>query len=228
MGPDRKITKYPRAATLAAGLFWLAVWQLAAWRVGQKIFLPSPLSVLESLWQLVRGPRYLFEVTEQGGDLEGEYVTAALPYIYGLFAEETTEENGAVRSTHQMYVVDANQTQYMALQLDPDRYQEAERLYEETWTYIESGSEADLPVPLQVTGRLSLMEDPDLVAYYEDMFGGEVSADEVSYWMLEDGLLEGMRRGEGVADDAVSFSRVFAVVAGRVLADCVEAEGRKI
>ena len=45
---------------------------------------------------------------------------------------------------------------------------------------------------------------------------------------VEDGLLEGMRRGEGGADDAVSFSRVFAVVAGRVLADCVEAEGRKI
>ena len=149
----------------------------------------------KSLWQLVRGPRYLFEVTEQGGDLEGEYVTAALPYIYGLFAEETTEENGAVRSTHQMYVVDANQTQYMALQLDPDRYQEAERLYEETWTYIESGSEADLPVPMQVTGRLTLMEDPDLVAYYEDMFGGEVSADEVSYWMLEDGLLEAGQPG---------------------------------
>ena len=96
-----------------------------------------------------------------------------------------------------MYVVDANQTQYMALQLDPDRYQEAERLYEETWTYIESGSEADLPVPMQVTGRLTLMEDPDLVAYYEDMFGGEVSADEVSYWMLEDGLLEAGQPGTG-------------------------------
>ena len=45
---------------------------------------------------------------------------------------------------------------------------------------------------------------------------------------VEDGLLEGMRRGGGGADDAVAFSRVFAVVAGRVLADCVEAEGRKI
>ena len=45
---------------------------------------------------------------------------------------------------------------------------------------------------------------------------------------VEDGLLEGMRRGEGGADDAVSFSRVFSVVAGRVLADCVEAEGKKI
>ena len=39
------------------------------------------------------------------------------------------------------------------------------------------------------------MEDPDLVAYYEDMFGGEVSADEVSYWMLEDGLLEAGQPG---------------------------------
>ena len=58
MGPDRKITKYPRAATLAAGLFWLAVWQLAARRGGQKIFLPSPLCVLESLGQV--GPTLSF------------------------------------------------------------------------------------------------------------------------------------------------------------------------
>lgn len=65
-----------------------------------------------------------------------------------------------MRSTHQMYVVDANQTQYMALQLDPDRYQEAERLYEETWTYIESGSEADLPVPCRSPAVCPLWRTP--------------------------------------------------------------------
>ena len=43
----------------------------------------------------------------------------------------------------------------------------------------------------------------------------------------EDALLEAMRRGEGV-DDVVAFSRTFAFVAGRVLDDCVEAEGKKI
>lgn len=43
----------------------------------------------------------------------------------------------------------------------------------------------------------------------------------------EDALLEAMRRGEGV-DDVVAFSRAFAFVAGWVLDDCVEAEGKKI
>lgn len=148
----------------------------------------------KSLWQLVRGPRQLFVVTEEGSP-EGEYVTAELPYIYGLFAEETTEENGTVRSSHQMYVVDANQAQYMALQLDPDRYAEADALYEQTWAYMASGSEADRPVPMRVTGRLARMQDADLVQYYEDMFGGDVSADAVSYWILEDGLLEAGQPG---------------------------------
>ena len=36
-----------------------------------------------------------------------------------------------------------------------------------------------------------------------------------------------MKRGKG-ADDVVAFSRVFSVVARRVLDDSVEAEGKKI
>ena len=44
---------------------------------------------------------------------------------------------------------------------------------------------------------------------------------------VEDGLVDAVRRC-GDTDDAVAFSRVFAVVAGRVLEDRVEAEGKKI
>ena len=44
---------------------------------------------------------------------------------------------------------------------------------------------------------------------------------------VEDGMIEAMRRGVG-ADDVVAASRVLAIVAGRVLEDSVEAEGRKI
>ena len=44
---------------------------------------------------------------------------------------------------------------------------------------------------------------------------------------VEDGLVDSMKRGKG-ADDAVVFSRVFSVVARRVLDDSVEAEGKKI
>ena len=44
---------------------------------------------------------------------------------------------------------------------------------------------------------------------------------------VENGLVDAVRRGKG-ADDVVAFSRVFAVVAGRVLEDRVEAEGRRI
>lgn len=44
---------------------------------------------------------------------------------------------------------------------------------------------------------------------------------------VEDGMMEAMRRGVG-ADDVVAASRVLAIVAGRVLEDSVEAEGKKI
>ena len=44
---------------------------------------------------------------------------------------------------------------------------------------------------------------------------------------VEDGLVEEMRRGRN-ASDSVAFSRVFSVVARRVLEDSVETEGRKI
>ena len=37
---------------LAALAFWLAVWQLAAWRVGRELFLPAPLTVLRRLAEL--------------------------------------------------------------------------------------------------------------------------------------------------------------------------------
>ena len=44
---------------------------------------------------------------------------------------------------------------------------------------------------------------------------------------VEDGLLGGLLCGGGT-EDAVAFSRMFALVAGRVLEDCLAAEGKKI
>jgi len=37
---------------LAGAAFWLAVWQLAAWRVGVELLLPAPLTVAQRLWAL--------------------------------------------------------------------------------------------------------------------------------------------------------------------------------
>ena len=35
-------------------LFWIAVWGFAAWRVGNTLLFPDPLSVLRALWQLLQ------------------------------------------------------------------------------------------------------------------------------------------------------------------------------
>ena len=39
-------------------LFWLAVWQLAAWKIDKELFLPAPVAVLDSLRRLVVQPLF--------------------------------------------------------------------------------------------------------------------------------------------------------------------------
>lgn len=47
-------TTSPKLRAATAGLFWLAVWQLAAWRINSPLFLPGPLAVAGRLGQLVQ------------------------------------------------------------------------------------------------------------------------------------------------------------------------------
>lgn len=43
----------PKMRTAAATLFWVAVWQFAAWQVASPLFLPGPLAVARRLCQLI-------------------------------------------------------------------------------------------------------------------------------------------------------------------------------
>lgn len=45
-------TTSPKLRTAAAILFWLALWQFAAWQVNSPLFLPGPLAVARRLGQL--------------------------------------------------------------------------------------------------------------------------------------------------------------------------------
>lgn len=47
-------TMSPKIRTAAAILFWLAVWQAAAWRVDSLLFLPGPWTVAVRLMELAR------------------------------------------------------------------------------------------------------------------------------------------------------------------------------
>lgn len=46
------IVKNKAFQKISALLFWLAVWQLGAWKVGKEVLLPAPLSVLKTLFGL--------------------------------------------------------------------------------------------------------------------------------------------------------------------------------
>jgi len=45
-------TMSPKLRVAAATLFWVAVWQFAAWQINSPLFLPTPLSVARRLSQL--------------------------------------------------------------------------------------------------------------------------------------------------------------------------------
>ena len=45
-------TMSPKLRTASAILFWVAVWQFAAWQVNSPLFLPGPLAVAERLGEL--------------------------------------------------------------------------------------------------------------------------------------------------------------------------------
>ena len=45
-------TMSPKLRTASAILFWVAVWQFAAWQINSPLFLPTPLSVARRLSQL--------------------------------------------------------------------------------------------------------------------------------------------------------------------------------
>ena len=47
-------TMSPKLRTAAAALFWLAVWQFAAWQVNSPLFLPTPLAVVLRLGALIQ------------------------------------------------------------------------------------------------------------------------------------------------------------------------------
>lgn len=46
-------TMSPKIRTVAATLFWVAVWQFAAWQVASPLFLPGPFAVVQRLCQLI-------------------------------------------------------------------------------------------------------------------------------------------------------------------------------
>jgi len=47
-------TMFPKLRTATTCLFWLAVWQFAAWRVASPLFLPGPLTAAVRLGELVQ------------------------------------------------------------------------------------------------------------------------------------------------------------------------------
>ena len=73
----------------------------------------------------------------------------------------------------------------------------------------------------------SVAGDTELSKEERERLVEELRRLEASGRRVEDDMVETMRRGVG-ADDVVSASRVFAIVARRVLEDSVEAEGKRI
>lgn len=122
-------------------------------------------------------PRNLYEVPRE--ELEGEYVTAEIHWIYGCYAysEKYRDNKATGEITQREYVIDANVNDYCALILDGDAMEQAEALLEECVAYS-SGQTAQITKSFTVTGEMKALPSSSLSLYRRAMGNDSLSASE--------------------------------------------------
>lgn len=135
-------------------------------------------------WLLFVQPADLYSLSAD--QLKGAYVTAEIPFIYGSYAYTEEYQNnistGKILSTE--YVIDANATQLMGLELGEKSVSAGDKLLEDSMAYF-YGEAAQLGESIVVTGTVFAMPS-DSLNYYHEMIGYDSmsSADQALYLPL--------------------------------------------
>lgn len=147
-------------------------------------------------------PRDLYEVPRD--QLEGEYVTAEIYWIYGCYAysEKYVDNKATGEIVQREYIIDANIDDYCALILKGDEMEKAEALMAECAAYL-SGQTDNITKSFTVTGKMKRLPSDSLSLYHEMMGYDSLSAADkatvlplylspadtsVSVWMLVLGI----------------------------------------
>lgn len=136
---------------------------------------------VKGTFQLAKGPDWLYDY--HGEDLVGRYVEADVYVIYDWYAETTSRREGSTYETTKSrdYVIDANDKEYIALEVPARDLDQVDDQMNESWDYLD-GLIDDVTTYYHIEGTVERM-DAETVALYQEYFadGGELDEEFLPY-----------------------------------------------
>lgn len=126
---------------------------------------------------MVKGPDWLYDY--YGEDLEGRYVEADVYVVYDWYAETTSRREGSTVETTKSrdFIVDANDMEYIALEVPAKDLDRVEQQMYDSWDYMD-GELEDLTSYYHIEGTVERMDSETLRLYTKYLTDGEGSLDE--------------------------------------------------
>lgn len=179
--------------------------------VFEVVSLPSMLTSFEDPINL--------EDVDFEGDIEGLYVTGTIYGIYDCYCEETENGNPIGRE----YIIDADDYYYMGLCVDKKDFDDAEKLMEVSWDYLDGYVEYDELEKYQyeVTGTITKIPSDSMIYYkeYIDWFDYTPEEEEMFLpYYLEVGKVGGYTAGGAIALVVIGIIFILLAVLFLVLA----------
>ncbi|BCJ93494.1 hypothetical protein acsn021_10630 [Anaerocolumna cellulosilytica] len=113
----------------------------------------------------IQGPKDLYSINAK--DIPGAYVTGEITAMIDPFAEYYTyDSDGTKNSTEQYYIIPVGEEEYAAIEIKPEDFDIADRIYYDTYDYL-YGNIDELTVSMKITGTFQEM-DPEMVQYFEE------------------------------------------------------------
>ena len=115
---------------------------------------------------LVKGPDWLYDY--YGEDLEGRYVEADVYVVYDWYAETTSRREGSSAETTKSrdFIIDANDLEYIALEVPAADLKRVEQQMYDSWDYLDDVTD-DLTTYYHIEGTVERMDAETLGLYTE-------------------------------------------------------------
>lgn len=167
--------------------------------------------------QFLQGPELAEEF--EGYDLKGKYVQAPIDWTLGSYAQYTKTINGIEEVTAADYLVQLENSDWIAVRLGADKIDQADDLMDQCDLIMEGASE-DFPLGFLVQGTVISMEEEDIHYLRSSMDGNELlpgcyGDGELLHLVLVDGEvgITGSTSPESEACAMGFFALIFLIIA---------------
>jgi len=161
-----------------------------------------------SFYKLIKGPEDLFSLPVE--KLQNSYTEGDIDVLIDVFAQYYSEnDSGTENIIKDYYVVPIGEKEYFALEVKPDDFGIAKKIYDETYEYI-IGAKEELTTSMKVTGTISRMND-ELYDYYMDWFESSGLLADISAENMKDIALPYVLRTDYIGHFEYTF--VYVVLA---------------